>query len=47
MLERTEELQAKISELEQLNKVMMGREERVLELKKQLENFVRPAEKTG
>ena len=34
--ERTEQLEYKIKELEKLNEVMLGREERILELKEQI-----------
>ncbi len=37
--ERTEQLEAKIEELEWLNEVMMGREERILELKNEIETL--------
>lgn len=39
--ERTSELESKIRELEWLNEIMMGREERILELKERLEKTFR------
>ena len=41
------ELAKKLNELEQLNRIMMGREERILELKEQLKAVRDQAERTG
>jgi PAS domain S-box-containing protein len=35
------ELETKVKEMEQLNKILMGREERILELKQEIENLRR------